>query len=74
MRYHRVKPEYDGKRRNASRPNSDVLIANELYTDAEMKIFGISHEAVELIKIRKSDTYWSFGARFGKEGAKHVRS
>lgn len=74
MRYHKVKPEYDGKRRNPSRPNSDVLIANELYTDAEMKIFGISYEVVDFIKIRKRDTYWSFGARFAKEGAKHVRS
>lgn len=74
MIYYRVKPEYDQTPRikhriYASRRVPDgIFVANELYTARELYNFEISVDEAsrmfEEVRIKKTDTYWFFGARF----------
>lgn len=65
MKYYRVKPEYDNKRRC----DGSILVANELYTSKEIQRFNIPAVAVEAVEVSKRAIYFFFGARFGGEKA-----
>lgn len=60
MYYYRVKPEFDQKRRR----DGSILVANELYTEKEVKRYSISPERLVSVTIPKSKVYFCFGARF----------
>lgn len=63
MQFFKVKPEFDNK----SRPDGSILIANELYTEREVKRFGIPACRLDSIEVSPRDTYFCFGARFLSE-------
>ena len=71
MIYYRVRKEYGGKVRFAMRNgqlyNTGQYIANELYTERELKRghYWRYKGYMEIVDIPKSKTYKSFGARFG---------
>lgn len=69
MKFYRVKPEADQKRiYNANKTKYlGFLIANELITPSEaQRHYGgnIPCGCLETVEIKKTKTYWSFGARF----------
>lgn len=64
MKYFRVKPEYDNKKRISTKGRIEgIYVANELYTEAELKKY-IVQNIFEAVTIPKTKTYWFFGARF----------
>lgn len=78
MTYYQVKPEYDGKTlykkcgdrgyRNGYRiPNGYNLIANELLTGKEVEKLNVPQMCVDPVNIKKTETYFCFGARFQVE-------
>lgn len=73
MLYYKVKPEYDNKQRTKWSkqkrryiPDS-IWIANELYTPSEIKTYYVPDDLTEKVYIKKTDTYYFFGARFAKD-------
>lgn len=70
MKYYRVKPEYDNKKRyiwdNEGQRVHDgtILVANELYTPAEFREIANCPAWFEEIEVSKRKIYWFFGARF----------
>lgn len=60
MKYYRVKPEYDNRRK----PDGDIYIKNELYTPKEVENQKLNIEFMEVVDISKKSIYWFFGARF----------
>lgn len=74
MRYYRVKPEYDQKRRiknhkyRVNRKPDGIYVANELYTAGELDKFYLTleeeNECFEAVEIPKNKVYWCFGCRF----------
>lgn len=67
MTYYRVRKEYDQMPKNPSVRDGNILVANELLTEAEFnKLPYIYAGAFERVEISKSQTYWFFGARFAK--------
>lgn len=72
MVYFRVKPEADQTRiYNANKTKYlGFLVANELITPAEaQKHYGgnIPCRCLETVKIKKTNTFWCFGARFERK-------
>jgi hypothetical protein len=71
MLYYRVKPEYDNKPRYKKNSRGklvmdSILVANELYTLKEFeKLERVCLDWFEKVNIKKTDTYFFFGARFG---------
>lgn len=71
MTYYRVKKQYDNimrKRWTGKRFVFDgYYIQNELYTPSEMKKLKLANpESIfDKVEIKKTKTYWFFGARFG---------
>ena len=63
MKYYKVKPEADQKKRN----DGSIYVGNELLTDAEMKRYNVPEQYVCPVEIKKTQTYWFFGARFAFE-------
>lgn len=63
MKYFKVKPEFDNK----PRLDGSILIANELYTEREVKRFGIPTCRLDSVEVHPKDTYFCFGARFMSE-------
>lgn len=63
MRYYKVKPRFDQKKRL----DGFILIAGELYTEKEKDRFDIPVSMLEEITVSRAKTYWSFGARFAIE-------
>ena len=59
MKYYRVLPEYDNKRKNGG-----IYIANELYTIKEAEKEALNKNYLELIEVSKKKVYFFFGARF----------
>lgn len=69
MKYFRVKPEYDNKTRTSNKGrNEGIYVANELYTEAELKKYRVCN-IFEAVDIPKTNTYWFFGARFASQEA-----
>lgn len=72
MKYYRVKPEYDNKKRyqwNNHRQGvpDGILIGNELYTPAEYKKLANCPAWFEEVEISRKKVYFFFGARFAME-------
>ena len=76
MKYYRVKPEFDNmpqkKRKSHYMLKPGIWIGNELYTPCELnrlekKGIIIQDEIFQLVEIKKTETYWFFGARFSND-------
>jgi len=69
MKYYKVKPEHDNKRRwkfhkGGGLEIDGVMLGNELYTPKEVnKYLGLA-ACCEVVEIPKSKIYFSFGARY----------
>ena len=63
MKYFRVKKEYDNTWCNGCR----FLVKNELYTEKEVKRFGILPNRLDEVDVKKNQTYFMFGARFSND-------
>ena len=64
MIYYRVRKEYDQFPKNPSVRDGNILVADELYTEAEFnKLPFIYAGAFERVEIPKNRTYWFFGVR-----------
>lgn len=76
MLYYKVKPEFDNKKREKWSEQKrqyiqdSIWVANELYTASELRRNGYKCTAgmFEEIRIKKTNTYFFFGARFAMEG------
>lgn len=76
MLYMKVKKEHDNRalyliKHGKYINNGDILVGGELYTLKEWKklvdnhVFGCSPEkCADLVEVKKTNTYWFFGARF----------
>lgn len=70
--YFKVKKEADGKMFRYGRGNSLYLIADELFTEREYKLYSIPDKAnryirlewIERVELARNDVYRAFGARF----------
>ena len=60
MKYYKVKPECDNKRRS----DNNIYVANELYTEKEAEKYHINKSYCDMVNIAKNETYFFFGARF----------
>lgn len=68
MIYYRVRKEYDQFPKNPKVRDGNILVGNELYTEAEFNELPYVYAgAFERIDIPKSQTYWFFGVRFQKQ-------
>jgi len=74
MKYYKVSENLDQK--NVYKFNSQkryweystVLIKDELYTERELKYYGIKPEELLVVNVPKNKTYWFFGCRFEIKG------
>ena len=65
MTYYRVRQEYDQLPQDAKVRDGNILVANELFTKAELKKLPfVCTKVFERVKIPKNQTYLFFGARF----------
>lgn len=70
MKYYRVKPEADNRKRYTLDKNGrrvtdfSIWVANELYTDKEISRFTGWESMVEAVEVSKRNIYFFFGARF----------
>jgi len=70
MLYYKVKEQYDNKRiykRNnrGQLAYNGFLVGNELLTQKELEKLGnVNLEWFEQVNVKKTDTYFFFGARF----------
>jgi hypothetical protein len=65
MIYYRVRKEYDNFPKNPKVHDGNILVGEELYTEAEFnKLPFVYAGAFERVEIPKSQTYWFFGVRF----------
>lgn len=62
MKYYKVKPEADNKRRS----DGSIYVANELYTEKETEKLNLNKAFLEVVEVSKKSVYWFFGARFSK--------
>ena len=78
MTYYQVKPEFDGKtlyKKQGQKgyssvykvPNGYNLIANELLTGKEVEKLNVPQMCVDPVNVKKTETYFYFGARFQME-------
>lgn len=76
MIFYRVKQEYDNTPQTKSkrwlRIHCDIWIGNELYTGCELdrmekRGIMIPEQIFEKVEIKKTETYFFFGARFEME-------
>lgn len=67
MIYYRVRKEYDQFPKNPKVRDGNILVGEELYTEAEFnKLPFIYAGAFERVEIPKTQTYLFFGVRFQK--------
>ena len=64
MLYYKVKPEADQKRRK----DGTIYIAEELYTEKEAERLQLNTNFMNLVNVKKNNTYFFFGVRFQAEG------
>ena len=64
MTYYRVKGTADQTPRILNGKRNSILIGKELYTPAEYRKLGNRPELFEAVSIKKTDTFFMFGARF----------
>lgn len=64
MIYYRVRKEYDQFPKNPKVRDGNILVADELFTEAEFnKLPFVYAGAFERVEIPKNKTYWFFGVR-----------
>lgn len=67
MIYYRVRKEYDQFPKNPKVRDGNILVGEELYTEAEFNQLPFIYAgAFERVEVPKSRTYFFFGARFQK--------
>lgn len=67
MIYYKVKKEFDQHYKNPKIHDGNILIADELYTEKELKKLPfVPLAAFERVEISKNNIYWCFGARFAE--------
>ena len=54
MKYYKVKPECDNKRRS----DNNIYVANELYTEKEAEKYHINKSYCDIVNIAKNETYF----------------
>ena len=64
MIYYRVKKEYDQINKNEKKRDGNIYIGGELYTPGEIRRERLNSSYMEKIEIKKTATFWMFGARF----------
>ena len=65
MKYYRIRKEYDNFPKDPKVRDGNIYIGEELYTESEFnKLPYVYAGAYEIVDVKKSDTYWMFGARF----------
>ena len=62
MKYYRVKKEYHDKI-----VKGVYLVKNELFTEREKNLYRVMDYCVEEVEVKKTETYFCFGARFSKD-------
>lgn len=67
MKYYRVKAEHDNKKQG----ENNIYIANELYTETEVKRNNLNTDYMEVVNINKNNTCFSFGARVEANNKTH---
>ena len=60
MLYYRGKPEKD----QSARSDGSILVGRELYTTREKEKYKIPLPCVDPVHVKKTETFWFFGARF----------
>lgn len=63
MTYYKVLQKYD----NYRLPKRLIYVGNELFTEREVKLYGVNKDYCEKVEIPKNKVYWMFGARFSAE-------
>ena len=67
MIYYRVRKEYDQFPKNPKVRDGNILVGEELYTEAEFNQLPFVYAgAFECVEIPKTETYFFFGVRFQK--------
>ena len=61
MLYYKVKPSAD----QIKREPGTIYIADELYTQKEIERYNLQLKYLDPVEIKRTETFWSFGARFG---------
>ena len=65
MIYYKVRPEYDQTYKNPRIHNADILVENELFTEAERKKMQfIPDKCFEIVDIPRNKTGFFFGVRY----------
>lgn len=59
MKYCKIKPEYDNRRRS----DGSIIVGNELYTAKEIKKYNINPNWYDIVSVKPDEKYWFFGAR-----------
>lgn len=68
MKYYKVKPEYDQTYINPRIHDANILVKNELYTEAERKKMQfVSDKCFEIVDIPRNKTGFFFGVRYAFE-------
>lgn len=67
MLYYKVKPQYDNYCKNPKIHDSNIYVANELYTEKEVQKQNLNRSFLEPVEVSKKKVYWFFGARFAAE-------
>ena len=64
MVYYKVKGNADQTPRIINGKRSSILIGRELYTPGEYRKLGNRPELFEVVNVKKTNTFFMFGARF----------
>lgn len=68
MKYYKVKPKYDQTYINPRIHDANILVKNELYTEAERKKMQfIPDKCFEIVNIPRNKTGFFFGVRYAFE-------
>lgn len=68
MIYYKVKPKYDQTYKNPRIHNTNILVKNELYTEAERKKMPLVPEkCFDVVEIPRRKTGFFFGIRYAFE-------
>lgn len=63
MKYYKVKPEADNK---YNKDRTHFFVGGELLTEKEKEKYCCPDAFVDPVEIKKTETYWFFGARFAQ--------
>lgn len=63
MKYYKVKPEADNK---YNKDRTYFFVGGELLTEKEKEKYCCPDAFVDPVNVKKTETYWFFGARFAQ--------